>query len=429
MNFTTEINQNLFCETIKFLNKLIELQSKHKNLLNMNKEQSKAKPITFKISNYKKWIRKLEDLNNSNITPTIDNLKTNKISDKCISKMIEINDTNDLKEINELDKKNQELEEKLKKEFIKDKTTKNNSRATRENMKDISFEISALQRVHGIGPSNSEAFLSKGITLQKLLDEWESIKKSGNQNLVPEDYYDNISIQKLKNFNNEIRDSYIKRKFGSTKYLKLLKYDQLIGIKYFYDIEERIPRKEISKIQDILKLCLKQMNDKMIVNVCGSFRRGNSNSGDIDVLITHPDIQEKEDFDNLNQSILNQLIIYLSKAGFLKDHLTIAGDTKYMGLCKLKNTKYNRRIDIRFIPYNSYAAAKLYFTGSGNFNKIMREHANKKGYTLNEYGLYKLEFNKSQNKMVKDYKVDCKTEKQIFKKLDFEWKKPTERNI
>ena len=35
-------------------------------------------------------------------------------------------------------------------------------------------------------------------------------KNTGNQNLVPEDYYDNISIQKLKNFNNEIRDSYIK---------------------------------------------------------------------------------------------------------------------------------------------------------------------------------------------------------------------------
>ena len=429
MNYTNNINENLINETINFLNEIIELQNKYKNLLNMNKEQSKAKPISFKITNYKKWIRKLKELNSSNIIPTIEILKTNNFSDKCIVKIIEINDTGNLKEIREIQKKNNELEEKLKNAFIKEKTTKNNSRATRDNMKDISFELSALQRVHGIGPSNSEIFLNKGITLQKILEEWETIKNSRNDNLVPNNYYEDISIQKLKNFNNEIRDSFIKQKFGSTKYLKLLKYDQLIGIKYFYDIEQRIPRNEITKIEGILKLCLKQMNEKMVVNVCGSYRRGNDNSGDIDVLIAHPDIKEKEDFDNLNQSILNQLIIYLSKAGFLKDHLTIAGDTKYMGLCKLNNTEYNRRIDIRFIPYNSYAAAKLYFTGSGNFNKIMREHANKKGYTLNEYGLYKLEFDKSLNKMVKDFKVDCKTEKQIFKKLDFEWKKPTERNI
>ena len=32
----------------------------------------------------------------------------------------------------------------------------------------------------------------------------------------------------------------------------------------------------------------------------------------------------------------------------------------------------------------------LYFTGLGDFNKIMRTEALKKGYTINEYGIYKL---------------------------------------
>ena len=62
----------------------------------MNKEQSKAKPLLLKYLIIKNGLGN-EDLNNC--YPTIDNLKTNKISDKCISKMIEINDTNNLKKL------------------------------------------------------------------------------------------------------------------------------------------------------------------------------------------------------------------------------------------------------------------------------------------------------------------------------------------
>ena len=40
----------------------------------------------------------------------------------------------------------------------------------------------------------------------------------------------------------------------------------------------------------------------------------------------------------------------------------------------------------------SMVAALLYFTGSGEFNKNMRIFALKKGYTINEYGIYKLKY-------------------------------------
>ena len=58
-----------------------------------------------------------------------------------------------------------------------------------------------------------------------------------------------------------------------------------------------------------------------------------------------------------------------------------------MGLCKFEDNP-SRRIDIRLIPLDSYGAALLYFTGSGDFNKNMRTYALKKGYTINEYGIY-----------------------------------------
>ena len=87
--------------------------------------------------------------------------------------------------------------------------------------------------------------------------------------------------------------------------------------------------------------------------------------------------------------------------------------TKYMGFSKYKN-KPVRRIDIRYIPYDSYYSALLYFTGSGDLNKKMRNIAKTKNYKLSEYGL----FNENGEK----FKV--KSERDIFKLLDMEYLPP-----
>ena len=140
------------------------------------------------------------------------------------------------------------------------------------------------------------------------------------------------------------------------------------------------------------------MNKELKYMICGSYRRGQSNSGDIDVLVTHPKLKEEQDIKENAKYILIEIVMKLTKVRFLVDHLTVGGETKYMGMCKIPQSDYARRIDIRFVPFNSFSAATLYFTGSKNLNQIMRELAIKKGYKLNEYGLYKTEFNKSLNK-------------------------------
>ena len=92
-----------------------------------------------------------------------------------------------------------------------------------------------------------------------------------------------------------------------------------------------------------------------------------------------------------------------------------------MGMCKYKNNPV-RRIDIRYIPRTSVGAAKLYFTGSGDFNKNMRTYALKNGYTINEYGIYKLKADKS-----KGLKMKTRTEKDIFDVLKIEYVEPQNR--
>ena len=97
------------------------------------------------------------------------------------------------------------------------------------------------------------------------------------------------------------------------------------------------------------------------------------------------------------------------------------GETKYNGLISLKekNSKV-RRLDIRVVPYESFASTLLYFTGSKDFNQRMRSVAKKKGYLLNEYGLYKL--TKKGKK-----KINTSNEKDIFDELNMKFIHPINR--
>ena len=90
---------------------------------------------------------------------------------------------------------------------------------------------------------------------------------------------------------------------------------------------------------------------------------------------------------------MTQLVTALTTRKFLVHHLA-NGKSKYMGVCRLPpkhgvTKRLHRRIDLRLVPFNSYACAMLYFTGSDTFNVKMREKAIKMGYTLNEYSLRK----------------------------------------
>ena len=69
--------------------------------------------------------------------------------------------------------------------------------------------------------------------------------------------------------------------------------------------------------------------------------------------------------------------------------------------------------DLRVLPSESFGAALQYFTGDKYHNVQLRQAAIKKGYKLNEYGLYK------GNKLVAG-----KTEAEIYEKLGFDWMPP-----
>lgn len=241
-----------------------------------------------------------------------------------------------------------------------------------------------LERVTGIGPSKAKKLYQEGITLETLLEEYKKYSEDNN----------------LKN----------------APHLKSFTHHQLIGLKYFDKFEERIPHQEIKSLELLFQKYLIQFNSNLEATICGSYRRQEPTSGDIDILVTN----KKDTI--LDNTILIKLIAFLHDKDFLLDDLTTAGTTKYMGVCI-----GSRRIDIRLIARESYPAGLLYFTGSKDFNTRVRSKALKEGMTLEEYGLYKLKKVEVVPKVKKNKKTETteatKAEETVENKE--ESKKPT----
>ncbi len=85
------------------------------------------------------------------------------------------------------------------------------------------------------------------------------------------------------------------------------------------------------------------------VVTCGSYRRGKSTCGDIDLLITHPDGRS-------HRGVFEQLLIQGREVGFFTDDLSVhndpGGQCKYLGVCQLgPNRKVGDPYNLYFRPY------------------------------------------------------------------------------
>jgi DNA polymerase/3'-5' exonuclease PolX len=188
------------------------------------------------------------------------------------------------------------------------------------------------------------------------------------------------------------------------------------GLMYVDKIKENIPRKDIEYLENILMDTALEIDTKLFGIVCGSYRRQKKTSNDIDIIIFHSDMKTKKDIDNNKKNYLEIYIAKLKEKKIIIDSLTSDFvKTKYMGICLLNGVL--RRIDIRYIAYNSYYPAILYFTGSKDLNTKMRQIALTMDYTLNEYGLYD----------EKNNEIKINSEKDIFNKLGMEYLSPEKR--
>ncbi|ESO01935.1 hypothetical protein HELRODRAFT_184959 [Helobdella robusta] len=247
---------------------------------------------------------------------------------------------------------------------------------------EMSTSIAELTKVTGIGPVAARKFFDKGIK----------------------------SIEDLK------------------KHVDQLNHHQKIGLKYFEELDKRIPRNEMLELEKVIKEEVNGVDALYIAEICGSFRRGAEMSGDVDVLLTHPSFTSQS---KQHAALLQAVVERLRSVTFITDTLSL-GDTKFMGICKLTDDDDDddggkkhghRRLDIRLIPHDQYPCALLYFTGSDVFNKNMRTLALSKGFTINEYCIRPL-----GTTGVPGEPLDVTCEKDIFDYIGMEFKEPPERN-
>ena len=194
---------------------------------------------------------------------------------------------------------------------------------------------------------------------------------------------------------------------------ELLNDKQIIGLKYFEDIEKRIPREEIERFRDVFASVfddVKTPGSKF--DIVGSFRRGATNSGDIDIIVTN---------DNNDKAVFNAFFKALEATGVVIESLT-SGSTKKLTIGVIPGG-IPRRLDFLWAPPKEYAFAVLYFTGSKAFNVVMRQHALSMGFSLNEHGLYQMDAGVKGAKL----NLEFPTEESIFEFLGLEYIEPHNR--
>ena len=192
------------------------------------------------------------------------------------------------------------------------------------------------------------------------------------------------------------------------------------GLKYYDDIQIKIPREEITELFKIIEEELYKILDKKVLKaeVVGSYRRGKKFCGDMDVIITRID-------DGKISGILHTLLEKLTERKIIIDSLTMSdnNDTNcqiFMGICKLNENSLHRRLDIKVYEKSFYPFAILYFTGSAYFNRSLRLFAKKKGYHLSD---------KELSNRFTGVRISCNSEEDIFKALDLKYQTPEERDI
>lgn len=275
----------------------------------------------------------------------------------------EINDLKDVKGIGE------KIRSKLV-EYFETGAVKEAENASNDHITEVMQE---LMNIHGIGPAKARSLV------------------------------ENDGVGGIQDLKNKV-----------TSNPQLLNDKQKMGLKYYKDFMQRIPRKEMIVHNELLEKVIKGVDEKFDFVVSGSFRRMASSSGDIDVLITHKD-------DSMNvEELFKSIVERLKSEAYICD-VFAEGGKKCLAVCRLKRYKTFRRIDLLYTNKKEYPFAVLYFTGDAGFNVAMRQYCLTKGLSLSEHGL-------KDEKTGKFIEHEFDTEKDVFAYLGLAYVEPKDRN-
>ncbi|KAM3754290.1 hypothetical protein ACB098_03G154700 [Castanea mollissima] len=207
---------------------------------------------------------------------------------------------------------------------------------------------------------------------------------------------------------------------------------QRIGLKYFDDIKQRIPRHEVQEMDLLLQKVGEDILHGVNIVCGGSFRRGKASCGDLDIIITHPDGRSHRGF-------LSKYVERLKDMKFLREDLiftthseegTDSGVDTYFGLCTYPGRELRHRIDLKVYPRDIYAFGLIAWTGNDVLNRRLRLLAESKGFRLDDTGLFPATYGSGGKQGTRaSASLKFNMEKEVFDFLGFPWLEPHERNL
>jgi len=169
----------------------------------------------------------------------------------------------------------------------------------------------------------------------------------------------------------------------------------LRGLQIVKQGQERMPLGTAMALAEDIVKHLKRLTSVREIVPAGSLRRRRDTVRDLDILVvsTHP------------AQVMDRFVA-LPHVAQVQAH----GHTK-----SSIRTKEGAQVDLRVVEPESFGAALVYFTGSKAHNVKIRGLANKRGLTINEYGVFKERSGR---------RVAGKTEADVYRTLGLPWIPP-----
>lgn len=238
---------------------------------------------------------------------------------------------------------------------------------------------------------------------------------------------------------------------------------QQIGVKYYYEFSLKLPRAEVEAIADVVKHHAQKVVDERIQCVkVGGYRRGKAESGDVDLILSHPE-------QSATAGLVDKVVRSLEQEGWISHTLTLnltntkrgqetlpyVTNTKGAGFDTLdkalvvwqdqshpdnngrgrevKNPNPHRRVDIIISPSRTVGCAVAGWTSDTTFQRDLRRYAKEvKGWKFDSSGVRE----RGSGKWIDlegwaDPRTRCKdpfeAEKRVFEGLGLQYREPWDR--
>jgi len=266
------------------------------------------------------------------------------------------------------------------------------------------YKKKALREIPGVGEGIEEKiieFLKTG-----KIKEHRKLVKSVPKHMLVLLHIPGMGPKKAQKLYKKLRISSVQQLEQACKRHKIAKI-QGFGAKSEQDILEgiklmrggfggRIPLRQAEMIGNKIVSRLKKARHVLKVSAAGSLRRKKARIRDIDIIVS--------------TKTPSKVIETYTKMPNVKRVLAKGARKATVVL------KSGVQSDIRVFPPEQWGSGLLYFTGSKAFNIEMRKKAIKKGYKLNEYGLFKGK-----------KRVAGRTEREVFQKIGMKYVRPENR--